>query len=380
MSCETEETVIQAGSQTKVTWDLPEGVPRLRSLYLYASGSCNLACRHCWIVPEYRESSEDGRHIPLEYVEKAIREGQPLGLRSIKLTGGEPTLHPQFRELVALIAGAGLRITMETNGTLIDDDLAAFLKATPQFAYVSVSLDGVDATTHDALRGVRGSHARAINGIRALVQAGFRPQAICTLHKGNVGQMAAMVALGAELGCGSVKFNVVQDLGRGQEFDGEQRLDLVEILAIYRRVERELRPQSKVPVYFDIPLAFYSLPTLLRDHLGRCTVLNILGLLSSGDLSLCGIGSTVPELIYGHVARDDLREVWCSSPGLVELRAKVPAQLDGICANCLHRDICLGHCIAIAFHTTGRLNAPHPFCNHAEALGLFPASRKRPGE
>jgi len=127
MSCETEETAVQAVSQTDVELDLPEGVPPLRSLYLYASGSCNLACRHCWIVPTYQESGDNGQHVSLEHVQKAIREAMPLGLRSVKLTGGEPTLHPQFRELVTLIDEAELKIVIETNGTLIDDALAGFL-------------------------------------------------------------------------------------------------------------------------------------------------------------------------------------------------------------------------------------------------------------
>ena len=378
MPCETEEAVVQAESQTEVKCDLPEGVPPLTSLYVYASGSCNLACRHCWIDPQYQGSSGDnGLHVPLEHVRKAIREAKPLGLGSVKLTGGEPTLHPQFRELVTLIDETGLNITVETNGTLVDDDLAAFLKATPNFSFISVSVDGVDAETHDALRGVRGSHEQALDGIKALVKAGFRPQIICTLHKGNVAQVDEMVALAEELGCGSVKFNLVQEMGRGEDFAEEQGLGVDECIALGRRVERELVPRSKVRIFFDIPFAFRPLPRLLKGSLDRCGVLGILGLLSGGELSLCGVGVTVPELLYGHVARDDVRDVWCDSPGLVELRAQVPAQLEGVCGQCLHRDMCLGSCVANNFYATGRLNAPYQFCDRAEALGLFPASRKR---
>jgi radical SAM protein with 4Fe4S-binding SPASM domain len=82
-------------------------------------------------------------------------------------------------------------------------------------------------------------------------------------------------------------------------------------------------------------------------------------------------------LIYGHIEKDDLREVWCTSPGLARLREQIPAQLEGICGRCLHRDICLGTCVANTFHAVGRLNAPHQFCDRAEALGLFPESRRK---
>jgi len=371
------EVTAPAPDQMETQLDLPAGVPPLNSLYVYASGSCNLACRHCWIVPEYRENGQDGRHIPLEYVAKAIREGRSVGLRGIKLTGGEPTLHPQFRELVTLVAGAGLNVTIETNGTLIDDDLAAFLKATPQVTFISVSLDGVDPATHDALRGVRGSHKRAVSGIRSLIQVGFRPQVICTLHRGNVAQVEDLVTLAEELGCGSVKFNLVQEMGRGETFAGEQGLPLTEIIQLNRHVERELQPRSRVRIFFDIPFAFRPLSRLLSGSLDRCGVLGILGLLSGGELSLCGVGVTVPELIYGHIARDNLRDVWCNSLGLVELRTRIPTQLEGICAECLHRDLCLGSCIANNYHAAGKLNAPYMFCHRAAAQGLFPASRRR---
>ncbi len=105
--------------------------------------------------------------------------------------------------------------------------------------------------------------------------------------------------------------------------------------------------------------------------------MNILGVLADGELSLCGIGVTVPELIYGHIERDSLREVWCNSPGLNQLRVQIPRQLKGICGNCLHRDFCLATCVANSYHVTGTLTAPYQFCHIADGLGFFPASRKR---
>jgi SynChlorMet cassette radical SAM/SPASM protein ScmF len=224
---------------------------------------------------------------------------------------------------------------------------------------------------------VAGSYEWALNGIKVLVEAGFQPQIICTLHRGNVSQVADIVVLAKELGCGSVKFNIMQELGRGEQFAEEQGLGVAKIIQLHWRVESELVPQNELRIHFDIPFAFYPIPKLLHDSLSRCAILTILGLLASGELSLCGVGVTVPELIYGHVERDDLREVWCYSPGLTDLRDQIPAQLEGVCGQCLHRDICLGSCVANNFHAAGRLNAPYQFCDRANALGLFPVSRKR---
>ncbi len=376
MPRDIEDTCAPAPEQSAVKLNLPEGVPPLTSLYVYAAGSCNLACRHCWIVPKFQPDGNGGPYVELVWIEKAIREAKPLGLRSIKLTGGEPTLHPRFRELTTLISNANLDIIIETNGTLIDDDLARFLKDESRVCFISVSLDGKDAETHDALRAVPGSFDRAVRGIKALVNVEFRPQMICTLHRGNISQVADVVALAENLGCGSVKFNHIQRIGRGERFGEQEGLEISEIIQEYRRIETELVPKSRLSIFFDIPMAFYTMRRLLGDS-GRCTIKNILGILGGGELSICGIGTTAPELIYGHIAIDNLREVWCQSNGLACLREQIPMQLEGICGNCLHRDVCLGDCVANNFHGSGRLNAPFSFCDRADAIGLFPASRKR---
>ncbi len=357
--------------------NLPPNVPSLTSLYIYAMGACNLACRHCWIVPKFQPYGNNGDHcIPLEFVRKAIAESRSLGLCSVKLTGGEPTLHPQFREIVEILDAAELDIVIETNGTLIDSTLANFLKM-KRVCSISVSLDGAKPETHDALRLVPGSHALAIDGIRSLVEVGFRPQVICTLHRGNISEVAELVLLGESIGCGSVKFNVLQQVGRGNWFAEEEGLEVAQIVELYHWVERELVPRSRVQIHFDIPFAFYPIRKLLGNNWGRCRVHNILGLLSGGELSLCGIGATVPDLIYGHIRDDDLREIWCSSPGLIALRESLPLKLEGICGECLHRDLCIGMCVANNYNAIGRLTAPYFFCADAAAQGLFPKSRRK---
>ncbi|MCK5055838.1 MAG: radical SAM protein [Candidatus Aminicenantes bacterium] len=377
MPCDDEQaaSTSTAGSVQKL--DFPEGVPPLTSLYLYISGSCNLACRHCWITPIFQQENNNGQNIKLSYVKKALQEARPLGLRSVKLTGGEPTIHPQFRDIIAMIANEGFEIIIESNGILFDRQLVQFLKERSPGSFISVSLDGAAAETHDNLRGVKGCFEQAISGIRNLVQAGFHPQLICTLHKGNVSEIEEVISLAEELECESVKFNHVQQLGRGEHFSRNQGLSIPEIIELNNRVEKELIRKSKVRIHFDIPFAFYSIRRITRAHHGRCAVLTILGVLSGGELSLCGIGVNVPALIFGHLEADHLKKVWCESPGLTLLREQVPEQMQGICGNCLHRDICLGNCIAQNFYITGELNSPYNFCRQAEIANLFPESRKR---
>jgi radical SAM protein with 4Fe4S-binding SPASM domain len=334
--------------------DLPEGVPPLTMLYLYIAGSCNLACRHCWISPNYIPGGKGGQFLPLEYVDKAIREGLPIGLSAIKLTGGEPLLHPEFRELVTLIARAGLNVYIETNGTLIDAELAAFLKDYTQVCFISVSLDGATVATHEALRLV-----------------------ICTLHRGNVGEISQVVSLAQSLNCSSIKFNHVQSSGRGENMAKEEGLSVPELIELYHYVESDLVPAYKIPIFFDIPFAFRPIREFLQGNTGRCDILHILGILAGGELSLCGIGVTVPELIFGNIATDNLADIWYNNNNLKVLRGLIPYSFEGICGGCLHQEICLGDCIANTYQQTKTLNDSYYFCVQAEKLKLFPVSRRK---
>lgn len=352
----------------------PPGVPLLRTLYLYIAGGCNLKCRHCWISPEFDPGASISSYLDLGLIGNAVEEAIPLGLSSIKLTGGEPLLHPRFRDIVSLLASRRLKIMMETNGTLLDAGLARFLRETDAFGTVSVSVDGASASTHDEMRGVEGSFAMALEGVRALAAEGFRPQIICTLHEGNVSEIDDLISLAGRLGCGSVKFNHVQVIGRGGGMPG--RLPLERILSLYRGHLPGARVSGSGPrILFDIPPAFRPVADLLEGGAGSCRIMGILGILSGGEMAMCGIGTAVPELVYGRLPEQSLRDVWTSSPGLLELRRAIPGSLSGACAGCIHRNACNGVCAAGNYHRTGRLDSPYWFCEEAREKGMFPATR-----
>jgi SynChlorMet cassette radical SAM/SPASM protein ScmF len=196
--------------------ELPEGVPHLNSYYVYMTGGCNLACQHCWIAPTYQANGGTGGHLDYELFVIAIEEGLSLGLSHVKLTGGEPLLHPDFVRFVNLIKEKDLGLTIETNGTLMTEPLAHYLKEKSTLGHISVSLDGATAATHDPFRGVKGSFEKAVQGIRYLVEVGHHPQIIMSIHAGNVNDVEALVHLAEKLGASSVKFNLVQPSGRSR--------------------------------------------------------------------------------------------------------------------------------------------------------------------
>ena len=189
----------------------------------------------------------------------AIEEGLPLGLQGVKLTGGEPLLHPDFIPMVDLLREKDVNLTIETNGVLMTSDLAKYLKENSPLKHISVSLDGATAQTHDAFRNVAGSFQKAVQGIKYLVEAGFHPQVIMSLHNGNVDEIEALVIMAEKIGAGSVKFNLIQPSGRGETMtDRGQVLGVERLIEIGKWVETELQSRTSIALLYSWPMAFYT--------------------------------------------------------------------------------------------------------------------------
>lgn len=352
----------------------------LNTLYMYLTEGCNLACRHCWLGPRFDATGSSYPTMTVEMFETAIREGKPLGLSGVKLTGGEPLMHPQFVRLLEIVRREELRLTIETNGILCTPEIAAEIaKSTDRC--VAVSIDGTDAATHEWVRGVPGCFDASCRAVRNLAAVKIKPQIIFTVMRKNVGQVDAMVRLAEELGAESLKFNVVQPTARGEKLhENNETLKIGELIDLGRHVERELAPKTRLTLFFHYPHAFKALHTMASgDGCSACGIFGILGVLASGHYALCGIGEQVPELVFGEVGKDRLATVWNENEILKSLREGLPKRLEGICGRCLMKDRCLGSCVAQNYYSSRNLWAPYWFCEQAEAAGLFPESRLRPG-
>jgi SynChlorMet cassette radical SAM/SPASM protein ScmF len=348
----------------------------LNQIYFYLTAGCNLACRHCWLAPGFDADGSTYPTLPVELFEVVIREAKPLGLNGVKLTGGEPLLHPQIIQLLEIVRREALRLTIETNGVLCTPAMAREIAKAPD-RFVSVSIDGADAATHEWVRGVKGCFKRAQQAVRNLVAADTSPQIIMILMRCNVDQVDAVVRMAEELGASSVKFNIVQPTARGEQLHKTgETLGIEELVRLGRHVELDLTPTTNLPLFFDYPLAFRPLSRMASgDGCDTCGILGILGVIPTGQYALCGIGEHVSELVFGEVEENNLETVWMENKVLQELRQGLPARLRGVCSRCLMRHLCLGSCVAQNYYTTGDLWAPFWFCQQAEESGLFPESR-----
>jgi SynChlorMet cassette radical SAM/SPASM protein ScmF len=349
--------------------------PPLVQIYFYLVEGCNLACRHCWLSPRLASNDSAAPALAVSLFEKAILDAKPLGLRGVKLTGGEPLLHPQFLTLLDIVRSEGLELVIETNGVLCTPEIAVQIARSP-VRHVSVSIDGTTADTHEWVRGIPGSFAQAQQAVRNLAAAGVRPQIIMSIMRHNAHQVDDMVIMAENLGAASVKFNIIQPTARGAKLhERDETLDIAELIDLGHHVDMELARRTPVQLHYDYPLAFRPFSRIARQHGSSvCGITGILGVLANGDYALCGIGEHIPELVFGRVG-DSLSDIWRGHPILSSLRTNVPERLAGVCTTCLMRYQCLGSCIAQNYYQSGSLFSSFWFCELAKERGLFPRSR-----
>lgn len=165
--------------------------------------------------------------------------------------------------------------------------------------------------------------------------------------------------------------------GRGKDFFADKKnLSVEELLSIDRWIEEELSLKyDTIDICFDIPTGLKSLKSITSSQLYECNILNIIGILADGSISLCGIGQTETDLVMGNIIKDDIRNVWQNHHLLKRLREELPENLEGICSQCIFKFRCLGACRASAYSLTGDLNSPFFLCDEAYKNGIFPKSR-----
>lgn len=155
-------------------------------------------------------------------------------------------------------------------------------------------------------------------------------------------------------------------------------LSIGELVELGGWVENLLSASTALPLYYSHPPVFKPLGKQFGDKgngCGVCGIFGMLGVLSDGSYALCGIGETVPELVFGHGAQDPLAKVWMETAVLNEIRDGLPGKLEGICSYCLMKKFCLGHCIAQNYYSNKNLWSPNYYCQEARRIGLFPETR-----
>lgn len=346
--------------------------------------ACNLKCKHCYENAGRRGSDE----LTTKQALKAIDIMSKAGVVFLAFSGGEPTIRPDILKLISRAAEKGMYIAVATNGTTFANRARVKEFKDAGMKFVQVSLDGIDAETHDTFRGIPGTFEKTIAGIKNCVAEGLFVEVSTTVTRYNFSQIRKMIALCEDLKVNWLMFYNLVPVGRGVELidvdltpiERERMLQILwerassekkstlEVLTTAPQLGRiaftanaQTEPNDVVvaPTHFSNPRLPAQMKSL-TEFIGGCGAGRFyVALEPNGDIYPCVFFPHIDSMRVGNILRDDFEDVWINSRLLRRLRNK--DILKDECGSCENRYVC-GGCRARALSYFGDELAPDPGC------------------
>jgi len=247
----------------------------------------------------------------------------------VRLTGGEPLLHPNFWEILDLVTGYEARVTVFTNGRW-DDPRAVVRRLRDRRALsgLLISLHGADAVSHEAFTRVPGSFDETISNVRLAVEAGIAVALSTVITRHSWDQLDRVVALGRSLGAQHVALN---------RYIGAPLPEIeptpTQLRAAVRHAQALIEAGEPVKYGIGVPQCFLS-----NDSEGCLAGVAYAAIDPWGRLRPCAHSPTV----IGSLRETSLRALWQGAT-MERWRARMPAD----CTTCAAYPACHGGCRAI---------------------------------
>jgi uncharacterized radical SAM superfamily Fe-S cluster-containing enzyme len=227
--------------------------------------SCNLACPACFAGDAHavhRSLAE------IDAMAAGLLRAEGGTADVVMLSGGEPTLHPQFLEIVDRVSALPVRyVIVNSNGVRFARDPALAAQVAARDALVYLQFDGFEASTYEALRGRDDLLETKLAALANLEQAGVRVVLVATIVKGvNDGEIGAIVRFGAQHpAVRAVSLQPQFGEGRFVAFDTMDRMTITDVIDAIDRDSGLFTREDFVPVPCCDPMCTAATYAYVRD-------------------------------------------------------------------------------------------------------------------
>ena len=343
--------------------------PRPYTLIAELTCRCPLHCVYCSNPIGYRDHAAE---MPTEDWLRVLDEAAKLGVVQTHFTGGEPLARKDLEPLVERARKLGMYTNLVTSGVPFD---RARLEALAQrgLDHVQVSFQGADA---DASK--RFADADAWDEKLAMARATRELDMALTvnvvLHRGNLAEVAAIIALAEDLGADRVELANVQFHGfayenRGALMPSREELERARDVAVAAKA----RLRGKMDVLFVKPDHFGDAPRACMDGWAR----RFVQVIPDGTVVPCHAATTIRTLSFEKVsASRSLGDIWETSPALNAFRGD--AWMPEPCRSCEKKSVDFGGCRCQAFALLGDAALTDPACSLSPSHDAITRARSEP--
>ena len=278
------------------------------AVYYELLNGCNLSCRHCFAC----SSEQGGQRLSTKQSISLIEHLHDIGVINLRVTGGEPTCHPDWVEILQRAKTLGLVLSLQTNGVYEDIDKTVRDIHYLELDQISVSLDGAEEA-HDWLRG-KGSYEKFMAAVKAMNAAGIALRFNTILHRRNFDELRHIFEMVSQYGM-AINFFFLRPVGRALK-ERDLFLSRQEHFAAGRRIDEMAQDYPALKVFHSAAPATkrgqsahmpYGMTVLCVAHDGTIWPLQYLRYQSL-------------ELSAGRYPRASIDEVWSNSEMLETIR------------------------------------------------------------
>ncbi|QHQ63103.1 putative heme d1 biosynthesis radical SAM protein NirJ1 [Anaerocolumna sedimenticola] len=335
------------------------------------TNQCNLNCKHCYANSKNYKAEQE---LSTNEAKSLIDDLAKLHIPVLLISGGEPLMRDDIFEIINYANKYNIRITISTNGTLIDRKMAKDLKKF-NVSYVGISLDGI-GSRHDDFRGCSGSFNRSLEAIRNCLEIGQKAGLRFTINRYNYDQLNDIFHLIQEEKIPRVCFYHLAYSGRGtslinMDITKEEKraaMDLImkktiefdknaEILTVDNHADNiylYLQSRDKYPILSD------RIWKLIQMGGGNRSGIAIANIDYKGNVHADQFSW---NHIFGNIRETKFSELWTNptNPIAIGLRDR-KSLLKGRCGKCQWLNICNGNLRVRAEAVTGDFWASDPAC------------------
>ncbi|MBN2535920.1 MAG: radical SAM protein [Spirochaetales bacterium] len=336
-------------------------------VYFEITRKCNLLCKHCYNRSRINFPGE----IKKEILFAIIDELELYGTFEIRLTGGEPTLHPDFFEILDYLTDRDFFISLGTNGVWDDELIQRIISS--DIKTVIISLDG-PVEFNDRVRG-KGTYAAVTRTIDQLKRKGkMNLKMNSVLCKENLHYIDEIIDLSGQLGFDGLNIAPLRTAGRAEVLHHLSPLDSSDMYSIVSRITEQRRKKKiKIQTYFDIlksPDPVNKFPSSILNNKSCAAGIEVAAVSPFGEIYGCVVSpaNTMSDnngkklFVAGNINEGRFIDVWLDSSRWKAYR-DLALNKSTECLHCDYYSVtCFGNCVVDSYMQDGTLNSPSPLC------------------
>lgn len=336
-----------------------------RWLLAELSYRCPLRCSYCSNPADYETIDAE---LDTDAWKRVLSEARALGAVQLGFSGGEPLVRADLEELVAHARGLGYYVNLVTSGVGLTDGRIARLK-NAGLDHIQLSVQGADAKTNDWIAGAP-TFARKLAAARRIKAHGFPMVLNVVLHRHNLHQVPALLALADELGADYLELANAQYDGWAASNRDALLPSPGEVEAAETALARYREGGGKVKVFFVVPDYLAGRPKPCGGGWAKHMLV-----VAPDGLALPCHGARKLPLPFPNVRDLGVAAIWRESAAFRAYRGE--GWMPEPCRSCPERDKDFGGCRCQAFLLTGDAAATDPACDRSPAHALVLEAARR---